>query len=58
MNEREWIESIPKFECSDGRKLKFPDEFIKDKLRNALSNENIVLAFYITGVRLSTFVTF
>ena len=33
MNEREWVESIPKFECSDGRQLKFTDEFIKDKLK-------------------------
>lgn len=31
MDEREWIESISKFECSDGRTLKFSDEFIKDK---------------------------
>lgn len=42
MNERGWIKSISKFESSDGRKLKFPDEFIKDKLCNALLNENIV----------------
>lgn len=42
MNEREWIESIPKFECSDGRQLKFTDEFIKDKLKKALLNEDII----------------
>ena len=36
MNEREWIESIPKFECSDGRQLKFTDEFIKDKLKKSI----------------------
>lgn len=42
MNERAWIESIAKFECSDGRYLNFTEEFIKNKLRNALSNENII----------------
>ncbi len=42
MNEREWIENISRFECSDGRYLNFTDEFIKNKLKNALSNENII----------------
>lgn len=42
MTEREWIESIPRFECSDGRNVNFSDEFIKNKLCNALSNENII----------------
>jgi hypothetical protein len=42
MNEREWIDSISKFECSDGRNLIFSDEFIKNKLYNALTNENII----------------
>lgn len=42
MSEREWIESISKFECSDGRQLILSDKFIKNKLLNALTNENII----------------
>ena len=42
MDEREMIESISKFECSDGRNLNLSDQFIKNKLCNALSNKNIL----------------
>ena len=30
--DKQWIKNIPKFESSDGRRLKFSDEFIKNKL--------------------------
>ena len=36
------IQSIPKFECSDGSPLRFEDEFFENKLMNALTNQNII----------------
>ena len=42
MTEVEMIQSIPKFECSDGSPLRFADEFYKNKLMNALTNQDII----------------
>lgn len=42
MTEVEMIQSIPKFECSDGSPLRFEDEFYKNKLMNALTNQDII----------------
>lgn len=40
--DKQWIKNIPKFESSDGRRLKFSDEFIKNKLYKALTNKEII----------------
>ena len=42
MTEVEMINNIPKFECSDGSPLRFEDEFYKNKLMNALTNQEII----------------
>lgn len=36
------IQSIPRFESSDGKPLRYEDEFYKNKLHNALSNKDII----------------
>lgn len=42
MREIEMIESIPRFECSDGSPLMCDNDFYKSKLKNALHNDNII----------------
>ena len=42
MTEEELIQSIPRFECSDGSPLELEDEFLKRKLYNALFNIDII----------------
>lgn len=42
MTAGELIQNIPKFECSDGRNLSFSNDFMREKLYNALMNRNII----------------
>lgn len=42
MAEREEIQRIPRFECSDGSPLKYADSFYKNKLMKALDNPEII----------------
>ncbi|MDB1922105.1 hypothetical protein PMY56_10180 [Clostridium tertium] len=40
--QEDMIDAIPRFESSDGRKCELSDEFIKNKLKQALYNSNII----------------
>lgn len=42
INSEEMIESIPRFESSDGSECKLSDDFLKDKLKEALYNSSII----------------
>lgn len=42
MTEEELIQSIPRFECSEGSPLELDDNFLKGKLLNAIANRDII----------------